>query len=174
MLPAANVKLGTVGLFSYDKTESERKMVITKKSMIKRKFSDNSRPPIRSADDDGVFDFDGSQSTTEYTYYSDTSGKIVNPSCNSESTKVHRSSKFPLYDSESTFSEYGESEISFNMADESPRCYICSNNNMVLANGAIRDWIRKASTELLKQQGKMQYAKCFKYGLRCIISIFYY
>ena len=62
MLPAANVKLGTVGLFSYDKTESERKMVITKKSMIKRKFSDNSRPPIRSADDDGVFDFDGSQS----------------------------------------------------------------------------------------------------------------
>ena len=164
-IPAANVNLGSVGLFSYNTIESRRKLSITRKSIIKRKFSNISRPPIGSADD-GAFDFNESQSTREHSYYSDAPAKIVNPSCNSETAKIHRTSEYPFYDSDPTFSEYLESEIFGNMPNESPRCYICSNNNMVLPNGGIRNWSRKSSSELLKQQGKTQYTKFYKYVLR--------
>jgi hypothetical protein len=62
--------------------------------------------------------------------------------------------EFPcLRDHDQAFSNCEESEKSEIGVNELSRCYICSNNNMVLPNGAVRDWVREPGTELLKQRG---------------------
>jgi hypothetical protein len=117
-------------------------------NILKRKFSNRIGQHTRSFDDDGIFDFELSQPSSESSYYSHTSDEMA-LSSNCEIKK--RIIEFPcLNQAFSNCEESAKSEIGVH---ELSRCYICSNNNMVLPNGAVRDWVREPGTELLKQHG---------------------
>jgi len=120
-------------------------------NILKRKFSNRIGQHTTSFDDDATFDFELSQPSSESSYYSHTSDEMA-LSSNCEIKK--RIIEFPcLRDHDQAFSNCEESEKSEIGVHELSRCYICSNNNMVLPNGAVRDWVREPGTELLKQHG---------------------